>query len=90
MNDLNTAKTAADKIVNIVVDVRDEVDKVKKALGDYLVPANISLRAEEIAAMNNNFQNITEDSNKINKSFNDFDGDKQVKSSIEETIKKNK
>ena len=61
MNTLENYAGEVDKLVNLIFDVKDSVDEVKKQMGECEIPVNIALRRSELEQVGERIDRINDD-----------------------------
>lgn len=72
--------------LNEAYDVRDEVNDIKKDMGECEIPVNIALRRSELEALSERLDRINDDFADLRQADEDFDGDSASEQEIKRTI----
>jgi len=72
--------------LNEAYDVRDEVNDIKKDMGECEIPVNIALRRSELEAFSERLDRINDDFGDLRQADEDFDGDTGSEQEIKRTI----
>jgi len=74
VNTLEKQAGEVDKLVNLIFDVRDSVDEIKKQMGECEIPVNIALRRSELEQVGERIDRINDDFRDLKQADADFDG----------------
>ena len=73
---------------NEAFDLKDDVESVKKKMGECEIPVNISQRVNEMQLLNERMQRIADEFYDLKKSDEDFRGELAAEETIQEAIRK--
>ena len=86
--DLQAIKVDVEERLNEAYDVRDEVNDIKKDMGECEMPVNIALRRSELEALSERLDRINDDFGDLRQADEDFDGDSASEQEIKRQIQK--
>ena len=69
-------------------DCQDEVNRIKKEMGECELPVNIAVRKNELQSYEEKLERISEEFSDLKKADQDYKGDKNSEDSIKSLIKK--
>jgi len=72
--------------LNEAYDVRDEVNDIRKDMGECEIPVNIALRRSELEALSERLDRINDDFGDLRQADEDFDGDSASEQEIKRQI----
>lgn len=84
--DLEAIRVDLDEKLNQAYDVRDEVNDIKKDMGECEIPVNIAMRRSELEALSERLDRINDDFGDLRQADEDFDGDSASEQEIKRTI----
>ena len=84
---LDKEAAQVDTLVNDVFDVKDEVDDIKKQMGECEIPVNIAMRRSELEQLGERLDRISDDFRDLQQADADFDGSVRTEQEIKDMIK---
>jgi len=96
--DLNNLKKLHDQVLQTheeidsnlqdFFDCQDEVNRIKKEMGECELPVNIAVRKNELQSYEEKLERISEEFSDLKKADQDYKGDKNSEDTIKSLIKK--